>query len=645
MTNPLRPASFLAVGLLVACHGGGSSGPAAPARLVLAANTEVVAPVPNATRSSADLRRLGLQKARTVYRVTTPANEPFAFDLVAFQSGAQGSVEVGVAHVSDGGVPTSGGSETLAVAGIVPSGSGLRGSGPWITAFGDGLARLGVQGRIERDQTIAVTTSDGGEAVVEIAVGEPSVINQEPHGLGNDPSLSDRRTIYSSDSWQFGMPTVAVSGDRTSVVVYEGDRAQGMSPSRYEMRMQYDAVTQEVTGGGTVESSSDQGSWRDHEIAALYNVLAAVRNEIDGARVRLSFDRGATFGEDVLLTAGGTQTRLAQLAIAADYTLAIVFWQALADERQQLVLVTGHAVAFDPNGSPTWFQFDVPQIVSTMPPTSTPLTNGLVWSSGGDLVVGYGATWWEELPSGAWQGRTEFRCATQPFGEVLRDVKVDEEILFARDPSVAVLGQGASMRIFYAYEVRDGVRLATSGDAGASFPSTTTFGTAGAYLPSVFARDVSGASRVDVLYLAAAPCGSELHHSRWLDFGTSPREDFQVTASTMSPTPHQAPRPIPGGMSPPIDFGWRLTQIGWLGYDAALAGDHLTVVIDEVTYDAAYLCFGSQWSSSGTWASTTGWLPPTFSTASPPPLAPGMTRPLPAVDASHAHQLQLLRID
>jgi len=424
-----------------------------------------------------------------------------------------------------------------------------------------------------------------------------------------------------------------------------------MLPQRYELRMQHDRLTGAVTGGGTVESGYDSGNWRDHEIAALYNVLAVSRSENDFVRIKLSYDRGATFHQEVLLGQGQgqgstwLQTRLVQTAIALDYTLAVVYWQvAPTGDGMQVMLCEGRPEAFDAFGSPTWFRFDPPQVVHTMPHGASPLLSGVAWSEVGDLVIGYGATT-NDRQGMAWRSTTEFRCAVRRWGEGLLDRRVDSEEMVGYDPSVAVLGQGSSLRIFYAYETRGGVRVATSSDGGATFAIEVPFGAAGAHNPTVFARQIGGATRVDVLYLASNYAGRELHHARWADWGTSVREDYRLSAATMVPAPFHLGRPTPWGFTGPLSGGMRTTQLGWLGYDAVLDGDQIVAVFDEVTQDALYLCialFTPQF-LGGPGNGTA--LSPTFRQATPPPLAPGMTQPMPAVDPAHSHQLQLVRID
>jgi hypothetical protein len=637
--------SMSLLGLLAAgCGGGGDATPGQPGRVALAVDTTVLQPDPTAPVPAVDLARFGSPRVAAVHRVTTPPDTPFRFDLVTWQEGSQGSVMVSLGHAADGESTPSGGVESLAVAGLLPTGSGLSGSDVWISANGDGLARLTVQGSIERPQVLVAVGPEGDATLVSIELGERSIVNQAATTAPPHPSISARSTIYSSDAWNFGLPAIAVSGDRTSIVAYEGDRQAGMSFARYEMRMQHDRLTGAVTGGGSVQAGNDLGNWRNCEVGALYNVLAVARSEPDQAFLRLSFDRGATFGQELGFGVGQGQTHLAQLAIAANYTIALAYWQTAWSGELQLMLVEGWPTATDPNGSPLVYQFQAPIVLRSMPAASTPLTTGIAWSSGGDLVVGYAASTWASAGMG-WSSTTEFRCMSRPWGGAMHDVLVDSEQVFGRDPSVAVLGSGSSMQVFYAYEVQDGVRLATSSDGGATFALGPTFGAPGAHLPSVFARARNGATKVDVLYLASAANGNELHHARWADFGVSAREDFRITGASMVPTPPQGPRIGGNGMTPPFDYGWRSTQVSWLGYDAALDGDQIVAVVDEVTFDEAFVCLAMFQGFFGQSSTTAGSLPPIFQSASPPPLAPGMTQALPAVDPAHSHQLQIVRID
>jgi hypothetical protein len=633
---------FLLPFVLCACHDGGSAPapqPPVAGRFVVTADTEVLTPDPVVPRF--DLTALGDPGVDGAYRVTTPAGELFAFELVAWAEGAAGVAGVRLAHVADGGLPPQGGIESLARAGFVPSGSGLGVDGGWLVATGDGLARLTVSGIVTQPQVLAVAAAEGGVRLLEVAIGPRSAVNQIPGHEPDHPGVVSRTDLYSSDAACFGQPTLAISGDRTSVVVYEGDRSDPTRPGRYELRLQHDRATNAVTGGGVVEGGFDGGNWRDHECAALFNVLAVARSGFDGVLLRLSFDRGASFAQEVVLDTGALATRVVQLAIAADYTLALAWWRTAAGGELEFVVCEAAPMAFDGHGSPSWFRVGEPEVLHRRVAAGTPLTTGMAWSTGGDLVVGYGATEWRAWP--VMSSVTEFRCAVRPHGGSFVDRSVDTEAVVARDPSVAVLGQGAGLRIVYAYEVSGGVRIAHSDDAGASFTLGDVVGGPGAWLPSVFARQRGAVVQVDVLYLAQEGAGNALRHSRWLDFPAGPREDLALTRAVLTPTPPHV-RQLPGTVIG-YDFGWRLTHVGWLGYDAVLDGDDLVVVYDEFTLDGAFACLAAP---SVFRASTTGWFGPTtsnFRPATPPPLAPGMTEALPPPVAAHAHQLKLLRIE
>lgn len=268
-----------------------------------------------------------------------------------------------------------------------------------------------------------------------------------------------------------------------------------------------------------------------------------------------------------------------------------------------------------------------------MPGNSSPLTTGIAWSDGGDLVVGYGASWFGPGPGFAWRSETEFRCATRRYGEALEDVLVDRQEIIGMDPTVAVLGQGAAMKVFYAYEVRDGVRLSVSEDGGSTFAHGAGWGQAGDHLPTVFARSIGGQTRVDVLFLAPRAEGCELHVARWLAWPASPRQDEELTTASFEPFD-------PGSwyFGPPGSCV-RSTQIGWLGYDAVLDGDQILVVYDQARQSSVF--WGPVFVSGGLLAPTVS----TFVPASPPPLAAGMTEPARAVDADDDHQLFLMRLN
>ncbi|MBL8735829.1 MAG: hypothetical protein JNL12_05320, partial [Planctomycetes bacterium] len=566
----------LGLPLFPACSNGGGAtttqppGDVAAARLVVSADTVVLQPT-TATPPAIPRTLPGTAGIDRYYRLTTPADRSFAFDLLTWQPGGSGDAVVSVAHLRDGDrVPTT--PTSLGEAGMTPSGHGLGSADPWLATHGDGLARLTLSGRIKQDQLLAVRGDDDRLTLVEIVVGPESPINRP---VSQDPTPQpSRQTLYSSDSLRFGLPSLAVSGDRTSIVCYEGDRADPFAFQRYELRLQHEHATDEVTVGAVQEAGADSGWWRDHEVFALYNVLGVVRSEAEGVRARLSFDRGATFGQEVALLPGYGQSRLVQVAMAADYSVAITAWRT-ADDSLEFVLIEGRPQAVDENGSPTWFHFDAPQVLWTTPYESTPLTTGIAWSEGGDLVIGYGASMFEPVTTGGWLTTTEYRCWTRRHLGTPVDVEVDREEVFAMDPSVAVVGQGDSLRILYTYEVRDGVRLARSDDAGSTWSVVANFGASGDHLPQVFARPSGSALRVDVVYLGARDNGLELHRTAWADLdGSATRSDEVLVGAVREGQSTTVTGPTGIAM---FDLPWnvRTTQVGWLGYDAELDGDEL----------------------------------------------------------------------
>lgn len=644
----LVPLVALAVLVGTGCSGGspGPQGPLEAAALVVAAGMTAVEPSPVDTVSAgADLDRLGLPEVDQVFEVTTPADEPFAFELISRADANTGDVRVSVAHAADDGAVPTGGVETLASVGVDLSASSTVRRDAWIDATGDGFARVTVSGSVAREQVIAVEArTDVGRttALVAIRIGPVSDINLSESPHGDYPGVLDEQTVYSSDSWRFGLPTVAVSGDRTSIVVYEGDQADEYAHQRYEMRLQHDGATGAVTGGASEEASPDTGHWRDHEAAALFNVLALVHGGVEEVTLKLSFDRGATFGQVETFGGGGEWVRLAQIAMAADYALAVAYWTTSPTGASALVLVEGRPSAFDGFGSPTAFAFDPPFVLFRGTGDVTPAISGIAWSQGGDCVVGYGFTAFEFLGLET-KITSEFRCAVRLFGEGFEDHVVERDVVVTRDPSVSLVGEGAGLRIFYAYEGADGVRLRTSADAGQSWSAPQTVGEGWAYLPTVLAREQDDAVRVDLLYLTFQMYGTELHLRHWDDFDSGIHGDFRLTEAKHTPvsTTQQA---APSILPPPDPF--QVTEVAWFGYDATLDGDDVVVVYDEQTTDLFQIMLGID--VIGAPAGGTAPLPEsadTFTPAEPPPLAPGLTEPVPPPDPDHMHQLRIARLD
>ena len=448
------------------------------------------------------------------------------------------------------------------------------------------FARFTVRGEITRDQVIAVETDNGAgksTALVCVRIGPESEINIVDTFSGDYPGVLEEMTLYSSDSWLFGLPTIAVSGDRTSIVVYEGDRANRIAPTnvRYELRMQYDSVTKAVTGGGSEERNVDWGNWRDHEIAALFNVLALVRSGTDRVTLRISFDRGATFLQEETLgqPLSPWTARLAQIAMAADYTLGVLFWQATAAGGTNLLLVEGRPSAFDGGGSPTAYAFDPPRVVHAVAGDVMPIIMGMTYSRGGDLAIGYAYSTMVRNEVNVTTTTSSFRSAVRLFGSAqFFDVLVDEDTIISKDPSVSVVGEGETMRVFYAYEGRNGIVLRTSEDAGRTWSGPIPIGDRSAHMATVIARETPTGNKLDVLYLAYSGAGLELHMRHWEDFDTEPPQTYRLTEAKIE-YPATALSVFAPGPSP------RVTEVAWFGYDAVLDGDDIVIVHHQATYD------------------------------------------------------------
>jgi len=420
--------------------------------------------------------------------------------------------------------------------------------------------------------------------------------------------------------------------------VYEGDQADPFRFERYELRLQHDASTGAVTGGGEAEFGADLGHWRDHEIAALFNVLALARCGHDGVTLKLSFDRGATFAQTDRFPG---ESRLVQIDMALDYSLAVAFWRG-----NELVLVRGEPSAFDGTGSPTAFSFEPERVLYRASGHVTPVVMGVRWSSGGDLVVGYGFTRFTSDPvTRIWESLTQFRCAIQPFAGALRDVLIEENRIVGKDPSVALVGSGPAMRVYYAYEGAGGVLLRTSDDAGATWSAPMSVGDGTAHMPTVIARGPT----VDLLYLADRGQGRELHLRHWEDFDAGGFEDVRLTTAKTERSDTLPPGGgVPGARADfaPSYYGLRITQVAWFGYDSVADDGGITVVYDEETMDSEIFFGGPVMdplldrADGGPQASS----PEEFTPAEPPPLAPGLTEPVPAPDPDHMHQLKILRL-
>ena len=126
--------------------------------LVLAAGMEAIEPSGVDPAYQIDLERLGITRVDTVYRLTTPADKSFSFDVLTRAEGNEGWARVSVAHVADNKALPSGAPDSLALVGCVPTGTGIIGRLPWLDAYGDGFARMTLGGAVQRDQLLAFET-------------------------------------------------------------------------------------------------------------------------------------------------------------------------------------------------------------------------------------------------------------------------------------------------------------------------------------------------------------------------------------------------------------------------------------------------------------------------------------------------------
>ncbi len=611
-----------------------------PGEVSLAAGLAEISPSPTDSLSGAfNLSRLGIAGFTRTYELTTPANTDFAFSVVARGRGNSGTVTISAAHVANGAATPSGGVESIVGAGITIQAPALTNQGLFVQATGNGFVRLAISGRITQTQVLAlrVPLDNSTEVLgVRVRIAGLSIINTPGVQQNNRPGMiaSD---VFSSESSLFGLPAIAVSGDRYTLVTYDGD-------SNYNRRRQWlqvSAATGAVTGDAGDCPALDTGFWRDQEVAALGNVIAIAFTGDGQVRVDVSLDRGASFPIQAVLDSGsGWSWRLVQAAISSDYKIGCLFWRTVEVNGQpsgQWVLVEGTPTAFDSNNTPTGYTWGWPAAVRNTGADTTPVVSHLQYSSGGDLVIGYGYTH-SVVNGGMRTNSAYFRCAVRRFGQsAFSDVLVDSEInIVPSDPHVAVVGSGANMMILYAYERRDGIYLGFSNNAGASFTTGAVVTETGAATPSIFARMQGSQLRVDLLFVTPVAGGLELHDMLWTDFGPGSypaRYRLTQVRSVQGATP-------PAGMP----YADATVSLSYFGYDAELKGDDLAVVVHEVKYQPYEIYWGGFVGAPTPPPGAPG-APIFFSTPPPTVLLPGLTGAVAAPDPSHANQLRLLVID
>lgn len=625
------------------------------AEVTLAAGlTELQPEVVDNLSSTVNLSRLWIASFDRVYELETPANEDFSFNIVARGEGNFGWTQLGVGHVEDAGVLPAGGVESIAGAGMTIEAPGLSNQGMMVHVNGDGFARATIRGRIAATQTlyVAVPRATGMLHVgIRVSIGNTSAINLiGGNTQGTRPGLTTT-DIYSSDALQFGLPAIAVSGDRFSMVTYDGDPTQQSYVDRRRRWLQLDQQTGAITGADAESYSPDSGFWRDQEVAALGNVLAVAYTGCGNVRAEISLDRGATFPIVSELEYGGTLgTRLVQIAMRNDYRMGVLYWRNMygtgGSYTSQLVLVEATPTAFDTNNTPTGYTWGTPQVVHAPGNDVTPLLMHMEYSTGGDLVVGYGYTD-VRFNLQTWQASstTSFRCAVRMNGTAnFQDSLLDQVVnVMPCDPHVCLLGSGATMEIFYAYEKADGVHLMVSSSGGANWQLAASVPVPGAMMPSVHARMQNGEKRVDMLYMAPFGWGMELHDLFWQDFalGTAPAVHRVTQSTAVSGAP--APTGMPAGMF--------ITTLAWFGYDALVVNDDLVIVTHELTYNSYeyYWAQGWQWNQpqGGPMAAGASSGGSGGGSSTPPPtvLLPGMTGSVPTPDPAHRNQLRVHVLD
>src|SRR5690606_3700519 len=88
------------------------------------------------------------------------------------------------------------------------------------------FSRVTVRGNIAAEQVLVarVPTNNGSLDIgIRVGIGAVSAINLSPGNPQGFRAGMTTSNLFSSDSPQFGLPSLALSGDRYSVVAYDGD--------------------------------------------------------------------------------------------------------------------------------------------------------------------------------------------------------------------------------------------------------------------------------------------------------------------------------------------------------------------------------------------------------------------------------------
>lgn len=567
------------------------------------------------------------------YEYTTPADRPLEFTITARSPGNEGAVSITLVHAMAGGAAPVGGIETIFMEGLDVEAPALELIPGGALVTGDGLARIAIRGSVWRqnDFLFRCESSAGVDLIAfRVALGPFSEISLGVMSTSTVP-LKSETVVYSSNEQGFGLPAIGVSGDRYSLVAYEGSAA-----ARSRRWLQMDAQSGTVTGGLNLYAGDDVGGWRDQEIAAKDNVLAVAHTGNAAVQLEISLDRGASFGISQTLVEGAANAggqRLVQVAISPTYRIAVAYWRTSYDWANpwivtcetHLVLSEHTPTAFDTNGTPTGYSTGTQTVLVARNDWVTPFVMGLEYSAADDLVLGYAYSYWVANST-----FTEFRCATRlGTGGSFTDTLVDSETnVWPEDPSVALLGSGPTMRILYVYERADGIHLRQSQDGGQTFSWVTQVGGPGANMPSIHARVQNGQTRVDLLWLQpyAGGIGSHLCIARWDNFS-----NVMMSAQGQLYVAHE----LAIGTRPFNVPARTVNSVAWMGYDSVTVGDDVAVVVHVHSMDV-YAAWGGP---------TTGGFMGAPAPQAPPVLLPGMTGPVPPANLNDVHKLHVMILD
>lgn len=458
----------------------------------------------------------------------------------------------------------------------------------------------------------------------------------DPGYVGTRPDTT-MTTIYSSNARNFGMPALASSADALHVLTYDGVQ-DVQADQRRRTWIRQDAQTGVLSSGSVMSPLPAMPIMRDQEIAARGSVLAAIYTAGDVLVGDVSMDGGNTFPVRSVLAnvrnEVGESNRFLAVAVGADYRVSFVFWVARGVGNNQVVseltLVEAVPSSTLPGGAPSAYTVTPRSVVFSVPVSISAMVMHAEYSASADLMIGFGFSGWLPVPGEDKVVDTRaYRFAVRMNGQtsfLQTAVEISEGQVVdvpqpprpaGSDPHVAVLGSGPTMKIFYAYDTPQGVRLQYSQDAGQTFQSVLLTSSAGAYFPSVHPRYVGAALRVDLLYLKVRPGTGgmvELHGFLWRDFKIDLLpEPYSLTVGKSSPA-----KPGPGYM---------VNMVSAFGYDAEMHNGALAVVAHEFSCNNINLW--AQWEVQ----------PANI------PVFVGYPNLMVAPDSGHRNQLRLFRLE